>query len=156
MAEEISFYHLTTTDLGHALPRLLEKVLEAGLRAVVRCGSEERVEALVRQLWSYKKDSFLPHGSSADGYPERQPIYLTAEAEAPNGAQVLLVVDGAAAFDLARFSRVIEMFDGGDPEALHQARERWKRYSQDGYRLVYFQQTSKGAWQKAKEVAAKE
>ena len=33
---EINFYHLTRSSLEQALPRLLEKTLQAGERAVVR------------------------------------------------------------------------------------------------------------------------
>src|SRR5690606_35835188 len=83
---EISFYHLTRQPLNKALPRLLEKVLAAGHRAVVLAGSDERVEDLDAALWTYDPDSFLPHGTRILGHAERQPIYLTTEEENPNDA----------------------------------------------------------------------
>jgi len=43
---EIGFYHLQRSPLERALPKLLEKVLEAGKRAVVVARSDERVEQL--------------------------------------------------------------------------------------------------------------
>ena len=58
---EIGFYHLTCTPLERALPKLLEKVLASGARAVVRAGSDERVEFLNGALWTYQPASFLPH-----------------------------------------------------------------------------------------------
>ena len=45
------------------LPPLLEKSLERGWRVVVQAGSQERVEALDAHLWTYREDSFLPHGN---------------------------------------------------------------------------------------------
>ena len=33
-------------------------------------------EALAAQLWSHDEESFLPHGSKADGFPDLQPIWL--------------------------------------------------------------------------------
>src|SRR5690606_9646272 len=83
---EISFYHLTRQPLNKALPRLLEKVLAAGHRALVLAGSEERVEDLDAALWTYDPDSFLPHGSRVLGHAARQPIYLTTAEENPNKA----------------------------------------------------------------------
>ncbi|MED5396188.1 MAG: DNA polymerase III subunit chi, partial [Pseudomonadota bacterium] len=40
---EIAFYHLERSPLERALPKLLEKTLEAGKRALVVVGSVERV-----------------------------------------------------------------------------------------------------------------
>ena len=62
MATEAGFYHLTRSALEPVLGRLLERVLDSGLRAVVRAGSAERAEALSRALWQVGRDSFLPGG----------------------------------------------------------------------------------------------
>ena len=64
---EVLFYHLERQPLDRVLPSLLEKTLERGWKAVVRCGSEQRLEALDLALWTYRDDSFLPHGKQADG-----------------------------------------------------------------------------------------
>src|SRR5205809_321355 len=58
---DISFYHLTSTTLDQALPKLLEKALQGGFKAVVRAGSDTEAERLCGLLWSYDQDSFLPH-----------------------------------------------------------------------------------------------
>src|SRR3546814_5168917 len=84
---EVRFYHMTRTPLDQALPKMLERTLERGQRAVVRAGSEARVEALLARLWTYHDRSFLPHGTVKDGRAERQPVWLTvADDEAPNDA----------------------------------------------------------------------
>ncbi|HTO82001.1 MAG TPA: DNA polymerase III subunit chi, partial [Methylomirabilota bacterium] len=92
---EVRFYHLQRTTLEAALPPMLEKTLERGQRAVVVAGSPERVEHLTGHLWTYSERGFLPHGSARDGHADRQPVWLTAEDENPNGAQVLFLADGA-------------------------------------------------------------
>ena len=48
---EIGFYHLLRTGPDQALPQLLGRTLSLGERAVVVCGSEERVAALDTALW---------------------------------------------------------------------------------------------------------
>ena len=146
---EVGFYHLQTTTLEKALGQLAERVLANGRRAVVRASSPERVEALNRALWLYGRDSFLPHGSAEDGYAEHQPIYLTADdREVPNGATVLILVDGAEAADMDRFERCLYLFDGNDAASVLAARERWRRLRDEGVGLTYWRQTDRGGWGK--------
>ncbi len=144
---EVGFYHLTRSALEPALGRLLERVLASGLRAVVRASSAERADALNRALWQVGRDSFLPHGTRADGSAEHQPVFLTDRDDYPNGAGVLVLVDGAEA-DPAPFSRCLYMFDGNDDQALERARDLWRRWHERGMALTYWQQTERG-WQKA-------
>src|SRR3954463_5268159 len=114
MAETL-FYHLERRTLEDVLPGLLERTRERGWRAVVRVGSAERMETLDTHLWTYSEQSFLAHGTAADGHPSRQPIYLTTEEENPNAGQVLFLVGGAQIADwslasLAAFARIVLMF----------------------------------------------
>ncbi len=145
---EIGFYHLTSSRLERALPKLLEKVLASGARAVVRSGSEERVGFLNAALWTYDAASFLPHGSGREGDAADQPLWLTATEENPNAAGVLVLTDGVEAGDIADFDRCLEMFDGNDATAVEAARGRWRAYTEAGHALTYWQQTEQGGWEK--------
>jgi DNA polymerase-3 subunit chi len=145
---EVGFYHLTRTPLERALPKLLERVLANGMRAVVMAGSAERVAALDAALWTYEQLSFLPHGSARDGEAQSQPIWLTTDDENPNGAQVLVLTDGAASEHVGEFVRCLDMFDGRDPEAVQAARGRWKGFKDAGHALAYWQQNEAGGWEK--------
>jgi DNA polymerase-3 subunit chi len=143
---EIRFYHLQRTSLEAALPLLLEKVLERGWRAVVMAGSSERVAALDNHLWTYGRDSFLPHGSAEDGYGAMQPVWLTETDENPNEASVLFLVDGAETEKAEGFSLCCDLFDGSDPDAVTRARARWARFKEEGHALTYWQQDERGQW----------
>lgn len=145
---EIGFYHLDRLPLDEVLPKLLEKALGSGARMVVRAPDAGAVERLNRLLWTYGQSSFLPHGSAADGRPAEQPIYLTAQDENPNGADILVQVEGAEAGDLASYRRVLDLFDGGDAAALAAARARWRAYKDAGHALTYWQQKPEGGWDK--------
>lgn len=144
---EVSFYHLQREPLEQALPKLLEKACERGLRAVVLAGSAERVAALNQRLWTYSREAFLPHGAAEDGHAADQPIFLTTEEENPNGATVLVTVDGVDAGFMSDFERAVDMFDGNDEAALAAARERWKAAKAAGHDVTYWQQGPKG-WEK--------
>ncbi len=145
---DIAFYHLTRSPLEAALPKLLEKSLEAGKRAVVMAGSPQRVEALNSVLWTYDAASWLPHGSAKDEHAEEQPVWLTERDENPNGAQFVFLTDGAVCEDLGAYERCFELFDGANPEMVTKARERWKSYKAAGHELTYWQQTETGGWTK--------
>ena len=144
---EIGFYHLLSTPLERALPRLLERARGQGHRIVVRAASAERVEHLNALLWTYDEASFLAHGSARDGSPTEQPIWLSDRPANPNGATILFLVDGVEAEDAAAFARCIDMFDGNDAAAVEAARGRWRRAKEAGHSLTYWQQTEKG-WEK--------
>lgn len=144
---EIGFYHLTRTALEVALPKLLGRVLEAGGRAVVKAASEERVAALDTALWLSPDPDWLPHGTRATGEADLQPIWLTTEDEAPNGARFLFLVEGAESARLDDFERVFDLFDGRDEAAVAAARQRWTAAKAAGHTLTYWRQTERG-WEK--------
>lgn len=144
---EIGFYHLLTTPLERALPRLLERARAQGYRIVVRAASPDRAEHLNTVLWTYDESSFLPHGSARDGNAASQPIWLTDGDDNPNAATMLVLVDGAEPGDLTPYGRIADLFDGNDTEAVEAARDRWRRARAAGHALTYWQQTGTG-WEK--------
>ncbi|HEY6336622.1 MAG TPA: DNA polymerase III subunit chi [Alphaproteobacteria bacterium] len=145
---EVWFYHLQRQALEEVLPPLLEKVLAAKKRAVVILSSEERVEAINNLLWTHDDRGFLPHGSARDGFAAEQPIWLTAIDENPNGAEILVLADGAHSAQMAGYGRCLELFDGNDPASVAAARGRWKDYKDAGYDVAYWQQDARGKWEK--------
>ncbi|MGC6471321.1 MAG: DNA polymerase III subunit chi [Parvibaculales bacterium] len=145
---EVLFYHLERQTLEQALPQLLELSLERDWRVVVQAGSDERVAALNSHLWTFRENSFLPHGSKDDGLAKDQPVWLTSEPENPNGANVLFLVDGAQRPDVSEFERCVYMFDGADDDAVSQARLDWTAVREKGLQATYYQQSADGKWEK--------
>ena len=147
MTTEIQFYHLMSTPLERALPKLLEKALAGGHRALVLAANEDTAEMLNNALWTYDPNSFLPHGTKKDGYVEQQPIYITHQVEAPNSPDLLVVTDGSAIDDLGELKKVLDIFDGADEQAVAAARKRWAAYKDAGHPLKYIRQTATGGWE---------
>jgi len=148
---DIGFYHLQRTPLGRALPKLLEKALERGMRVLVVAGSEERVAQLNDLLWTFDPASFLPHGTAGEDAPEHQPVWLSEHEANANGANLLVLLDSADSERIDTYERVIDMFDGYDDTAVAAARERWKARKDAGHTLTYWQQTDRGGWEKKAE-----
>lgn len=145
---EVLFYHLEHRPWEQVLPRLLSATLERGWRAVVQVGEASDVEAISEALWaSLPEDSFIPHGTAADGEADRQPVWLTAGTETPNGATVRFFIDGAASEDVSSLTRAVILFDGGDAAAVDKARVDWRRFQAQGHVISYWQQDENLRWQ---------
>lgn len=144
---EVWFYHLERTGLDQTLPELLEKTLQRGWRAIVRTTASERIDHLDGWLWSYRDDSFLPHGTADEPGPERQPILLTTGADNPNRADALFLIDGAQAGDLTGYQRCMVIFDGADEGQLQIARGQFRDARAKGHVVAYWKQQARG-WEK--------
>jgi DNA polymerase-3 subunit chi len=144
---EVWFYHLEQTALEQALPELLEKTLARGWKALVRTREPGRLEHLDQWLWTYRDDSFLPHGPADEPSAPRQPILLTTGQDNPNGAQALFLVDGAEPGSLDGYVRAMVLFDGRDETALAVARAQWSALKATGAAMSYWRQQGRG-WEK--------
>ncbi|MBV1697213.1 MAG: DNA polymerase III subunit chi [Hyphomicrobiales bacterium] len=146
---EVLFYHLKGQTPEQVLPALLQKSLERGWRAVVQASSDERVEAIDAHLWTWRDDSFLPHGTLRDAEAARQPIVLTSNDDNPNGAVVRFLVESAAIPEnVATYQRVVVLFNGDDPDAVEVARARWSEAKSAGFEVTYWQADEKGGWRR--------
>ncbi len=149
---DIAFYHLTVSPLSKALPKLLEKVLASGARALVQCTDNAQVDVLNDNLWTYTTKFFLPHGTEKDGFVDEQPIYLAADEKSPpNGAQILALVGMSWRSDVDKFQRCLYLFDGANTLETEEARRRWKIWREEKHNLSYWQQDAKGAWIKKEQ-----
>lgn len=149
---EVLFYHLERHTLEQVLPALLEKTLERGWKAIVQVASPDRLASLDSHLWTYRDTAFLPHAAKGDArfapIAAEQPIWLTDEAETPNAANVLFLVDGASRPELDGFERCVFLFDGRDEESLARARAQWSSLKTGPHELTYWQQGDDDTWQK--------
>jgi DNA polymerase-3 subunit chi len=146
---EILFYHLQRQRIEWVLPVLIEKSLERGWRVVVQSASEERVDALDAHLWTYRDESFLPHGTWREADAGVQPVLLTVNADNPNLAAVRFLLDGADfPADVQSYARIVLIFDGADPDAVAAARERWGEGKARGLDVTYWQPDAQGRWQR--------
>jgi DNA polymerase-3 subunit chi len=144
---EVLFYHLETQPLERVLPALLEKTLERGWRAVIETSSRQRAEAIDALLWSFRDDSFLPHGIAGEPTDPEQPVLIAMDDGNPNAANVRFFVDRAVPQSGAGYQRIVYMFSGHDPDAVGEAREAWKAL-REGNDLTYWQQDENGRWVK--------
>jgi DNA polymerase-3 subunit chi len=136
----VDFYHLTASPLERVLPSIAEKVLAGGQRLLV-VAEPDLLARLDEHLWSYAKDSFLPHGRRR---PESQPILLSEAAEAANGATNIALADGRWREEALGFARTFYFFDNDGREG---AREAWRALKgRAEVEARYWKQDERGKW----------
>lgn len=119
----VDFYQLGTAPLEQVVASIGEKLLGQGERLLLVADDEAMLARLDRVLWDQGTASFLPHGSSGGTDDSRQPILLSASADAANLARNLLIADGRWRDAALGFDRAFYLFDAA---TLDEARSAWR------------------------------
>lgn len=145
---ELWFYHLERARVEDALPELLSKLQQRGGRALVVSEDENRLDSLDAHLWTFRDDSFLPHGQAGGDHDADQPILLSSAAENRNQANMLFCLDGADPGPVDPWGRVVVMFEASDETSLARARALWAAQKKLGTVVSYWRQSDDGRWEK--------
>ena len=136
----VDFYHLSVSPLERVLPSIAERVVASGGRLVV-VAAPDLLARLDEQLWSYSKDSFLPHGRER---AETQPVLLSPEPVPANGAANIALADGRWRAEALDFERAFYFFDN---DARDAAREAWRALKdRPEVEARYWKQDERGKW----------
>ena len=136
----VDFYHLTASPLERVLPSIAEKVVGQGERLLV-VADPDLLARLDEQLWSYAKDSFLPHGRER---PEGQPVFLSPDTAAANGATNIALADGRWREQALGFARTFYFFDSDSRDS---ARVAWRALkARPEVEARYWKQDERGKW----------
>ena len=144
---EIRFYHLLRDTTAKAVPDILGKALAKDIRVLLKLPNEQRRNHYDDWLWRFNAESFLPHAQDGDPQPALHPVWLSVNDEAPNGATMAFVIEGAELPAFDKFSLICMLFDSENEDRLKQARERWAALKQqDNIKLTYWKQSEDGRW----------
>lgn len=141
---KFDFWQVTDDPVEKVVALIAKRVLGEGERVLVVAADAEQRTAIARELWQAGPESFLANGEADAPGAERQPILLTGELAAPNGATHLILADGMFR-DSEGFARVFLLFP---PDSAPEARLAWR--AQDGradIERAYFAQED-GRWVK--------
>lgn len=144
---EINFYHLQNQSLEQGLPKLAERVVGSGAKAVIKVKDKNTAKQLDKALWTYSPESFLPHDVEGSKYPEDQSLYITTGEDNPSSASIAMLINGEKIEDLSSFSKVLYMFEGRLDEIISTARQDYKHYKSLGHEVKYYQQSDQGRWE---------
>jgi DNA polymerase-3 subunit chi len=132
---------------------LLEKIFDSGARSVVYSPLCERTKVLDSFLWTFKQNSFIPHGSSENSpQADLHPIWLTDKKENPNSAQTLMLIDCCEESsndepERLGFSKIIYVVSGSDEDSSKKLRLFYKSIS-EFCNSKFWLQGKNGDWQR--------
>lgn len=144
---EYWFYHLEAATVEGILPGLLEKTREKGWRALVKL-PEDKLTSMDEFLWTYRDDSFLPHGRDDEPLADQQPITLSTSADTAAGHQAVFLLEGAEIGNMEGVERCMIMINGRSESDVNRERKRWKSLKDTDAALAYYQQNERGGWDK--------
>jgi DNA polymerase-3 subunit chi len=131
--EQIDFYILSTADpqaVGEFTCRLAEKAYEQGYRVFIRTRDSQQAERLDELLWTFRADSFLPHGLA--GQVKDEPILLGERMPDDVRHDYLINFGLELPPGWQRFKRLAEVVEQRQ-EPLAQARQRFRAYRSAGH-----------------------
>ncbi len=119
----VDFYQLSRDPVEQALPAIARAVKRSGERLLVVSSDPGLTDALDRALWEHFPEDFLAHGRAGTPHEDRQPVLLSADCEAPNGARHIALADGQWRDEALSFERAFLFFDDA---SIGGARACWK------------------------------
>ena len=119
----VDFYHLTRDPADKLVPMLASKSLEAGKRVLLVSQDEARCAALGNALWSDDPASFLAHDFAGSERQADQPILISEQCDAANGASYIILSDGQWRDAALAFERAFFLFTA---EQIDNARNAWR------------------------------
>jgi DNA polymerase-3 subunit chi len=125
-------FHYNISDKTRYLQRLLGKVLERNMTALVLCPVEQ-LSALDERLWADQPDSFLPHCpvGAASATLLATPVWLASEVPDGHDRQVLINWGTLLPKGPGSVQRWLELVST-EPADAQAGRQRWRHYQAIG------------------------
>jgi DNA polymerase-3 subunit chi len=133
---EVLFVETSARRMEMRACEIAEENYAQGRRVQIIVVDQEQAERLDDLLWTFKPDSFIPHGLWA-GSPDEpeQPVVITTREEALKGMDSLLMM-GYSEVDLVRqFSHVFHLVVTDNQERLDSSRRYWTLLKDAGFPL---------------------
>jgi DNA polymerase-3 subunit chi len=138
---KVDFYQLTRDPAEKVLPAIAQRILDNKGRLLIISDDAGQLDAISGALWTARTDSFLAHAKSGEGDDALQPILLSHDTDAPNGAKFVALADGNWRAVTEDFERIFYLFP---PEQTDNARSAWRTLG-DGVERRYWKQDG-GKW----------
>lgn len=132
---DVLFVRLEKRDKALHLCHWAQRFFDAGERVLIRVQEDKQVRMLDSYLWTFSKDSFLPHGcvtTDEHSVPD-EPIVVTASEQNVNNATRLLMGSPCAIEFMMQFQQIIDFAEMYDPDLAQQSRERFRVYREAGF-----------------------
>lgn len=127
------FYILNKSDHSDRLSflaRLTEKALKLGHKIYIHTDTPQQATDIDDYLWSYKIESFLPHGLSNENVPLAPVVIGSSEDCGPHNDLLINLASQLPSF-YKRFNRIAEIVIQNDA-ILNELRSHYRQIKNDG------------------------
>ena len=134
---QVDFYVLpegSREDRHQFTCRLANKAYGQGRRVYVHLGSEGDARRLDALLWTFREQSFVPHGLLGECDAGVTPVLLGWDGDPAGEDEVLINLRAEIPPFFSRFERVAEILDAS-AQVRSAGRERYRFYKDRGYPL---------------------
>jgi DNA polymerase III subunit chi len=121
----IGFYLTGSQPVERVLPLIARAALGQGQRLLVVSADPAQLARLDEALWEHAPEQFLAHGQAGGVHDARQPILLSADCAAANGADLVALADGQWRDEAEKFARALLFFDEA---GRAEARSTWRLF----------------------------
>ncbi|WP_374611489.1 DNA polymerase III subunit chi [Sphingorhabdus sp.] len=140
---QVDFYQLTRDPAEQVIPAIAQKILDDGGRLLIVSAEDVQLDRLSSALWAAKAESFIAHEKAGSGGETLQPVLLSTEAIATNGARMIALADGEWREQALQFDRAFYLFP---PDKTDNARSAWRALAdRQGVERRYWKQDG-GKW----------
>lgn len=116
--------------------KLVDKAWAAGHRVLIYCETLAECQQLDGLLWSFRPESFIPHGLMHQVDPTCHPVLLSHHEDPDEEQDVLINLGNGLLPFFSRFQRLLEPLDHR-PDILEKGRARFRYYRERGYPLKH-------------------
>ena len=141
--QRVSFYLSGEQPVERVLPLIARAAKRAGQRMLIVAQDPALVERLDKALWEQFPEDFLAHGRADAPHAERQPVLLSDDCSAANGARLVALADGQWRAEAETFDRALLFFDEAGRAA---ARQTWRLFDQREDVTREFHELEGGKW----------
>jgi len=134
---QVDFHILADSEPGQALYhacRLINKAYLQGHRMHVLVPDADKARQLDRLLWSFSDLAFVPHRIEGTEDDTPVPVNISIMGAASDNTAILINLSDDMPENYTDHERVIEIVPG-DPASTAAARERYRRYRDQGHTL---------------------
>jgi len=133
---EVLFVETTASRMEVRACEIAEGLYAKGGSLLIIAEDDKQAERLDDLLWTFKPDSFVPHGISSGSADEAdQPVLITTANERLKKRNSLLMMDYLEAELVGQFPHAVHLVVVDNPERLVASREYWTQLKEAGFTL---------------------
>jgi DNA polymerase-3 subunit chi len=136
----VRFIKLDKPERAHLLHDIAELHFLEGRHVVVKVEDDNRGMTLDNFLWTWKRDSFIPHALDNGAVDcMNEPVVITAHERNCNAAQVVVFGNPSSVDFARRFELVYDFAELFDGQKLKESRSRWRQYKDAGFNVSMYE-----------------